>query len=136
MTADRNQPGWKIASRLLSTTKSAAQMELVMSYYKASLALVILTVNIWRFGSRLINVRSSWSTSSIQLEADLGLQYTLGILHPRPISVDGTILPTAHFSWPNGQGTDKFFNGRNAAARWRACLGPIYRIWSGFTPEM
>ncbi len=113
-----------------------AQMESVMLSYKPLLAPVILIVNMWIFGSRLINVRSGWSRSSIQWKVNLGFQYILGTLHHRPISVDGIILPTAHFSWPNGQGTEKFFDGRKAAAQWRARLGPIYRIWSGFTPEM
>ncbi|CAI7602438.1 unnamed protein product [Penicillium glandicola] len=45
-------------------------------------------------------------------------------------------IPCLQFRWPNGQGTDKFFNGSSASRRWRHQLGPIYRIWSGMKPEI
>nr|ABV48727.1 cytochrome P450 monooxigenase [Penicillium lilacinoechinulatum] len=45
-------------------------------------------------------------------------------------------LPHASFSWPNGQGTEKFFQGRSVAREWRQRWGPIYQIWSGWTPEI
>ncbi|OQE22156.1 hypothetical protein PENFLA_c013G08698 [Penicillium flavigenum] len=45
-------------------------------------------------------------------------------------------LPHARFSWPNGQGTEKFFQGRSVAREWRQRWGPIYQIWSGWTPEI
>ncbi|KAL5453659.1 hypothetical protein PMIN07_007884 [Paraphaeosphaeria minitans] len=45
-------------------------------------------------------------------------------------------LPGVPFQWPNGQGTEKFFDGRNAARRWRSQYGSIYYIWSGFKREI
>ncbi|KAF2280366.1 cytochrome P450 [Westerdykella ornata] len=45
-------------------------------------------------------------------------------------------LPGVPFQWPNGQGTEKFFDGRNAARRWRSQYGSIYSIWSGFKREI
>ncbi|KAH7048233.1 putative cytochrome P450 oxidoreductase [Macrophomina phaseolina] len=56
--------------------------------------------------------------------------------HRVPHSAGQKPIPTARFTWPNGQGTEKFFDGRNAALRWRDQFGPIYRIWSGFKPEI
>ncbi|OJJ45944.1 hypothetical protein ASPZODRAFT_167643 [Penicilliopsis zonata CBS 506.65] len=45
-------------------------------------------------------------------------------------------MPSARFSWPNGQGTAKFFDGHKAAVRWRRELGRLYRIWDGTSPEI
>ncbi|KAL2759316.1 hypothetical protein ACRALDRAFT_2095118 [Sodiomyces alcalophilus JCM 7366] len=45
-------------------------------------------------------------------------------------------LPGVPFEFPNGQGTEKFFDGRRAARRWRKKYGPIYSIWSGFKREI
>ncbi|KAF7175502.1 hypothetical protein CNMCM7691_008603 [Aspergillus felis] len=45
-------------------------------------------------------------------------------------------MPRARYTWPNGQGTEKFFNGRSAAKKWRQQWGPIYQIWSGWSPEI
>ncbi|KAH7361347.1 cytochrome P450 [Pyrenochaeta sp. MPI-SDFR-AT-0127] len=45
-------------------------------------------------------------------------------------------LPGVPFQWPNGQGTEKFFNGRKAAQKWRSQHGSIYSIWSGFKREI
>ncbi|KAK5988154.1 Cytochrome P450 monooxygenase verC [Cladobotryum mycophilum] len=45
-------------------------------------------------------------------------------------------LPGVPFKWPNGQGTEKFFDGRQAARRWRNQYGPMYSIWSGFKREI
>ncbi|KAJ5366996.1 Cytochrome P450 E-class group I [Penicillium brevicompactum] len=35
----------------------------------------------------------------------------------------------------DGQCLDKFLNGREVSQAWRK-HGPVYRIWSGFTPEV
>lgn len=35
----------------------------------------------------------------------------------------------------DGQCLDKFLNGREVSQLWRK-YGPVYRIWSGFTPEV
>ncbi|KAL4969532.1 cytochrome P450 monooxygenase gliC [Aspergillus stella-maris] len=56
--------------------------------------------------------------------------------YPLPSSQGGTPLPRARYTWPNGQGTEKFFNGRSAAREWRRHWGPMYQIWTGWTPEM
>ncbi|KAL1622596.1 hypothetical protein SLS56_008707 [Neofusicoccum ribis] len=56
--------------------------------------------------------------------------------HKAPHSAGQKPVPTVPFTWPNGQGTEKFFEGRKAALRWRDEFGPIYRIWSGFKPEI
>ncbi|KAJ4859935.1 cytochrome p450 domain-containing protein [Trichoderma breve] len=45
-------------------------------------------------------------------------------------------FPGPPFRFPNGQGTEKFFSGRNAARRWRNSYGSIYSIWSGFKREV
>lgn len=45
-------------------------------------------------------------------------------------------VPGVPFQWPNGQGTIKFFGGRNAAREWREQYGSLYSIWSGFKREM
>ncbi|KAK0758273.1 hypothetical protein N5P37_009575 [Trichoderma harzianum] len=45
-------------------------------------------------------------------------------------------FPGPSFRFPNGQGTEKFFSGRNAARRWRKDYGSIYSIWSGFKREV
>jgi len=45
-------------------------------------------------------------------------------------------LPGVPFKFPNGQGTEKFFNGRRAARKWRNQYGSMYSIWSGFKREM
>ncbi|TWU74045.1 hypothetical protein ED733_002599 [Metarhizium rileyi] len=45
-------------------------------------------------------------------------------------------LPCAPFKFPNGQGTDKFFDGRRAAQKWRKLYGSMYSIWSGFKREI
>jgi len=45
-------------------------------------------------------------------------------------------LPGVPFKFPNGQGTEKFFDGRRAAQRWRSQYGSMYCIWSGFKREM
>ncbi|KAL6862022.1 cytochrome P450 [Trichoderma novae-zelandiae] len=45
-------------------------------------------------------------------------------------------FPGPSFRFPNGQGTEKFFNGRDAAKRWKARYGSIYSIWSGHKREI
>ncbi|PTB75340.1 cytochrome P450 [Trichoderma longibrachiatum ATCC 18648] len=45
-------------------------------------------------------------------------------------------FPGPSFRFPNGQGTEKFFNGRDAAKRWKARYGSIYSIWSGHKREV
>ncbi|KAL7942002.1 cytochrome P450 [Trichoderma barbatum] len=45
-------------------------------------------------------------------------------------------FPGPLFHFPNGQGTEKFFNGRDAARTWRNRYGSIYSIWSGFKREI
>ncbi|OTA04144.1 Cytochrome P450, putative [Trichoderma parareesei] len=45
-------------------------------------------------------------------------------------------FPGPSFRFPNGQGTEKFFNGRDAAKRWKARYGSIYSIWSGNKREV
>ncbi|KAF7596693.1 hypothetical protein BBP40_000616 [Aspergillus hancockii] len=45
-------------------------------------------------------------------------------------------IPSTRFVWPNGQGTEKFFDGGKAALKWRQQLGPVYRIWDGMSPEI
>ncbi|KAL7905943.1 cytochrome P450 [Trichoderma velutinum] len=45
-------------------------------------------------------------------------------------------FPGPPFRFPNGQGTEKFFSGRDAARKWRNSYGSIYRIWSGFKREV
>uniref|UniRef100_A0A8H7K5R2 Cytochrome P450 monooxygenase n=1 Tax=Bionectria ochroleuca TaxID=29856 RepID=A0A8H7K5R2_BIOOC len=45
-------------------------------------------------------------------------------------------LPGPRFKFPNGQGTEKFFGGRNAARRWRHEYGSIYSIWAGLKREI
>ncbi|KAL7929951.1 cytochrome P450 [Trichoderma chlorosporum] len=45
-------------------------------------------------------------------------------------------FPGPPFRFPNGQGTEKFFNGRDAARRWRKDYGSIYSIWSGLKREI
>lgn len=45
-------------------------------------------------------------------------------------------MSTLPFRWPNGQGTEKFFQGTIAAQRWRRENGSMYRLWSGLRPEM
>ncbi|KAK4868050.1 hypothetical protein LT330_007248 [Penicillium expansum] len=53
-------------------------------------------------------------------------------------SRDGnTTIPTCPYVYPNGQGNvGKFLNGETLGRKWRKEHGPIYRIWSGFTPEI
>ncbi|KGO73018.1 Cytochrome P450 [Penicillium italicum] len=49
----------------------------------------------------------------------------------------GTTIPTCPYVYPNGQGNvGKFLNGEILGQKWRTEYGPIYRIWSGFTPEI
>ncbi|PTB62209.1 cytochrome P450 [Trichoderma citrinoviride] len=47
-----------------------------------------------------------------------------------------TPFPGPSFCFPNGQGTEKFFSGRDAAKRWKARYGSIYSIWSGHKREV
>lgn len=49
---------------------------------------------------------------------------------------DGEI-PTCPYVWPNGQGdVAKFLNGIENSAIWEKSHGPVYRIWSGMSPEV
>ncbi|UKZ72378.1 hypothetical protein TrVFT333_000007 [Trichoderma virens FT-333] len=48
----------------------------------------------------------------------------------------GRPVPVLNFEWPNGQGTQKFFEGRASSIRWRKEKGYIYQIWAGFKPEI
>ncbi|KAF2259667.1 putative cytochrome P450 monooxygenase [Lojkania enalia] len=52
--------------------------------------------------------------------------------------VDGkTSIPSCDYEWPNGQGdAAKFLYGASNSEKWGKKLGSIYRIWSGFTPEI
>ncbi|KAJ5441415.1 Cytochrome P450 oxidoreductase [Penicillium cf. griseofulvum] len=52
--------------------------------------------------------------------------------------VDGSLsIPTCPYRFPDGQGsTAKFCDGESASRNWADRYGPIYRIWSGFTPEV
>ncbi|KAL6895114.1 cytochrome P450 [Trichoderma evansii] len=50
--------------------------------------------------------------------------------------VIGCHPPGPSFHFLNGQGTEKFFSGRDAAQRWRAHYGYIYRIWAGLKREI
>lgn len=70
--------------------------------------------------------------SSLSFVVNLILQHQ----HRVPHSAGQKPIPTVPFTWPNGQGTEKFFEGRKAALRWRDEFGPIYRIWSGFQAEI
>ncbi|KAL7952875.1 cytochrome P450 [Trichoderma compactum] len=45
-------------------------------------------------------------------------------------------FPGPSFRFPDGQGTEKFFSGRNAARRWRNSYGSIYSVWSGYKREV
>ncbi|KAL4863831.1 hypothetical protein BDV12DRAFT_201697 [Aspergillus spectabilis] len=56
--------------------------------------------------------------------------------YPLPRPPGATPLPRARYTWPNGQGTEKFFNGRSVAREWRHRWGPMYQVWSGWTPEV
>ncbi|EDP49542.1 hypothetical protein KXV97_003798 [Aspergillus fumigatus] len=57
-------------------------------------------------------------------------------IYPLPHHAGSKPMPRARYTWPNGQGTEKFFNGRSAARQWRQRWGPIYQIWSGWCPEI
>ncbi|CAM1502582.1 Fc.00g073580.m01.CDS01 [Cosmosporella sp. VM-42] len=48
----------------------------------------------------------------------------------------GQPVPALNFEWPNGQGTQKFFEGRASSIRWRQEKGFVYQIWAGFKPEI
>ncbi|CEJ82321.1 hypothetical protein VHEMI02392 [[Torrubiella] hemipterigena] len=45
-------------------------------------------------------------------------------------------VPSLDYKWPNGQGTEKFFEGTIASRRWMEENGPVYQIWSGIKPEV
>lgn len=53
-----------------------------------------------------------------------------------PIKNDeGEAIQGPSWQWLDGQCLEKFLDGRNASQVWRQ-HGPVYRIWSGFSPEM
>ncbi|KAI1105359.1 cytochrome p450 monooxygenase GliC [Jackrogersella minutella] len=46
-------------------------------------------------------------------------------------------IPSATYRFPNGQGdAAKFLHGQANSSLWEKKYGPIYRIWSGMTPEI
>lgn len=50
---------------------------------------------------------------------------------------DHSPIPSVPYTFPNGQGdVEKFINGQKNSVVWEDKHGPIYRIWSGMTPEM
>ncbi|KJK74876.1 hypothetical protein H634G_09920 [Metarhizium anisopliae BRIP 53293] len=53
-------------------------------------------------------------------------------------STDGkTPLPTASYTFPNGQGNvAKFLEGEEGSRKWQQQLGSMYRIWTGFDSEV
>ncbi|KAK1843701.1 cytochrome p450 oxidoreductase [Colletotrichum chrysophilum] len=55
---------------------------------------------------------------------------------PCTFEKSGESIPTLEFDWPNGQGTQKFFDGRGSSIRWRHQKGVVYQIWAGFKPEI
>ncbi|EHK21968.1 uncharacterized protein TRIVIDRAFT_191816 [Trichoderma virens Gv29-8] len=53
-------------------------------------------------------------------------------------SVNGSnTLPACPCRWPNGQGDGaKFLDGIQNSVEWSKSYGPLYRIWSGMSPEI
>ncbi|KAF2198586.1 cytochrome P450 monooxygenase [Delitschia confertaspora ATCC 74209] len=87
---------------------------------------VIIVVASWRYIAAFVN-----KSISIILNAYLHRR------HAWPNVEDGSKFPSARYEWPNGQGNKaKFIEGHKNSEIWEAEYGPLYRIWSGTTPEV
>jgi hypothetical protein len=57
--------------------------------------------------------------------------------HPVKKADNQTPFPTVPYRFPNGQGdAAKFLHGKENSVKWEREYGPLYRIWSGWTPEV
>ncbi|KAL4802215.1 putative cytochrome P450 monooxygenase [Aspergillus unguis] len=76
--------------------------------------------------------RKSWANLILSYIIN---QYLLWRYHIK--SVDGRQpIPTLPYQFPDGKGSTKFLNGESASIKWAKQYGPIYRIWTGLTPEI
>ncbi|KAH8723135.1 cytochrome p450 monooxygenase GliC [Phaeosphaeriaceae sp. PMI808] len=67
----------------------------------------------------------------------LECNYFLTLRYPVRHVHNKSALPSARYQFPNGQGdAAKFLHGRENSLLWQKQHGPIYRIWSGTTPEV
>ncbi|KAK4153858.1 cytochrome P450 [Chaetomidium leptoderma] len=59
----------------------------------------------------------------------------LVVLHPIK-DAQNTGIPGPNWKPFDGQTLEKFLDGKARTEEWQRCYGPIYRIWSGTTPEI
>ncbi|KAF2128306.1 cytochrome P450 monooxygenase [Dothidotthia symphoricarpi CBS 119687] len=65
------------------------------------------------------------------------LNFLLTLRYPVRHVYNKSALPSAQYQFPNGQGdAAKFLHGSENSLLWQKQHGPIYRIWSGTTPEV
>ncbi|TFB01505.1 Cytochrome P450 monooxygenase roqR [Trichoderma ghanense] len=93
---------------------------------------------LWSVVTRLDHTQTLVVTGLIALLLLLTVRNLFRNAHLKVSTLFGRIgpFPGPSFRFPNGQGTEKFFNGRDAAKRWKARYGSIYSIWSGHKREV
>ncbi|KAF2204308.1 putative cytochrome P450 monooxygenase [Delitschia confertaspora ATCC 74209] len=96
------------------------------NFAKCAILMVFFVLLIWKLKPSILNKILSRAMDSY-------LRWKYPIMHIQ----DNRPIPTCPYRFPNGQGdVAKFLEGIDNSGDWGKKYGSVYRIWSGFKPEI
>ncbi|KAE8137353.1 cytochrome P450 oxidoreductase GliC [Aspergillus pseudotamarii] len=99
-------------------------------FYVSSLALMLLALG-------LLVCQAGENGTLLNQALSYAIDAYLCFRNPLKSQDGRTKVPSCPYQFPNGQGNlAKFYEGASLSQHWREKYGPVYRIWSGLTPEI